>query len=95
MGADEALMLDNRGFVASCNSTNFFIIRRDELWTSDGMTCFNGIARKKTNKVWKDAGLTVREKPYILAQVYSADESLVAGPMTARMNTLYQAYIRA
>ena len=33
-GADEALMLDPRGFVASCNSTNFFIIRRGELWTS-------------------------------------------------------------
>src|SRR3546814_3490813 len=35
-GADEALMLDPRGFVASCNSTNFFIIRRGELWTSTG-----------------------------------------------------------
>ena len=39
MGADEALMLDGRGFVASCNSTNFFIIRGEELWTSTGATC--------------------------------------------------------
>ena len=35
-GADEALMLDPRGFVASCNSTNFFIVRKGELWTSTG-----------------------------------------------------------
>ncbi len=117
MGADEALMLDDRGFVASCNSTNFFIIRGDELWTSDGMTCFNGITRKKAIKVWKDAGLTVREAPFTLAEVYSADEAFCTGtlggitpvttidgrpigtgkpgPMTAKMNDLYQAYIQA
>ncbi|NIY98460.1 aminotransferase class IV [Salipiger sp. HF18] len=81
MGADEALMLDDRGFVASCNSTNFFIIRGDELWTSDGMTCFNGITRKKAIKVWKDAGLTVREAPYTLAEVYSADEAFCTGTL--------------
>ncbi|WP_108260769.1 aminotransferase class IV [Mangrovicoccus ximenensis] len=115
MGADEALMLDNRGFVASCNSTNFFIFRGDELWTSDGLTCFNGITRKKAMKVWADAGMTVREKPFTLAEVYSADEAFVTGtlggitpvasidgrpvgtgkpgPLTARINDLYQAYI--
>ena len=81
MGADEALMLDDRGFVASCNSTNFFIIRGDELWTSDGMTCFNGITRKKAIQVWKDAGLTVREAPFTLAEVYSADEAFVTGTL--------------
>ena len=117
MGADEALMLDNRGFVASCNSTNFFIIRGTELWTSDGLTCFNGITRQKAMKVWTDAGMTVREKPFTLAEVYSADEAFVTGtlggitpvamvdgrpigsgmpgPMTAKMNDLYQAYISA
>ena len=117
MGADEALMLDNRGFVASCNSTNFFIIRGEELWTSDGLTCFNGITRKKAMKVWADAGLTVREKSFTLADVYSADEAFVTGtrggitpvatidgrpigsgkpgPMTAKMNDLYPAFISA
>ncbi|PYE84690.1 aminotransferase class IV [Pseudoroseicyclus aestuarii] len=116
MGADEALMLDDRGFVASCNSTNFFVIRGEELWTSDGMTCFNGITRKKAMKVWKDAGYTVREAPFTLSEVYSADEAFVTGtlggitpvasidgrpigtgkpgPMTARVNDLYQAYTR-
>jgi branched-subunit amino acid aminotransferase/4-amino-4-deoxychorismate lyase len=44
-GADEALMLDPRGFVASCNSTNFFIVRGDELWTSTGAYSFKGITQ--------------------------------------------------
>ncbi|MCQ0970434.1 aminotransferase class IV [Paracoccus sp. TK19116] len=81
MGADEALMLDDRGFVASCNSTNFFIFRGDELWTSDGATCFNGITRRKAIKLWADAGYTVREAPFTLAQVYSADEAFVTGTL--------------
>ncbi|XDA98325.1 aminotransferase class IV [Sulfitobacter sp. LCG007] len=81
MGADEALMLDDRGFVASCNSTNFFIFRGDTLWTSDGLTCFNGITRKKAIKVWQDAGLAVREGPFTLAEVYSADEAFVTGTL--------------
>lgn len=81
MGADEALMLDDRGFVASCNSTNFFIFRGDELWTSDGLTCFNGITRKKVIQLWRDAGMTVHEKPFTLSEVYSADEAFVTGTL--------------
>ena len=46
LGADEALMLDPRGFVASCNSTNFFIVRGDnELWTSTGLYSFRFVSR--------------------------------------------------
>tara|TARA_B110000046_G_scaffold84411_1_gene92513 strand:- start:32 stop:175 length:144 start_codon:yes stop_codon:yes gene_type:complete len=41
MGADEALMLDDCGFVSSCNLTSLFIIRGEKLWTSTGNTCFN------------------------------------------------------
>ncbi|QBX35911.1 aminotransferase class IV [Paracoccus liaowanqingii] len=81
MGADEALMLDSRGFVASCNSTNFFIFRGDELWTSDGLTCFNGITRKKVIKLWHDAGMIVHEKPFTLSEVYNADEAFVTGTL--------------
>ena len=44
-GADEALMLDPHGFVATCNSTHFFIVRRGELWTSSGAYCLGGITR--------------------------------------------------
>lgn len=81
MGADEALMLDDRGFVASCNSTNFFIIRGEELWTSTGATCFNGITRSKVIKIWRDAGKSVFEKDYTLAETYAADEAFVTGTL--------------
>jgi branched-chain amino acid aminotransferase len=81
MGADEALMLDDRGFVASCNSTNFFIIRGEELWTSTGTTCFNGITRAKVIKLWRDAGKPVFEKDYTLAETYAANEAFVTGTL--------------
>jgi branched-chain amino acid aminotransferase len=44
-GADEALMLDPHGFVATCNSTHFFIVRDTEVWTSSGNYCLAGITR--------------------------------------------------
>ena len=44
-GADEALMLDPHGFVATCNSTHFFIVAGDEVWTSDGRFTLAGITR--------------------------------------------------
>jgi len=81
MGADEALMLDDRGFVASCNSTNFFIFRGEELWTSTGAACFNGITRKKAIHLWREAGFTVRETDYTLAETYGADEAFVTGTL--------------
>jgi branched-chain amino acid aminotransferase len=81
MGADEALMLDDRGFVASCNSTNFFIVRGEELWTSTGSTCFNGITRSKVIKLWRDAGKPVFEKDYTLAETYAANEAFVTGTL--------------
>jgi len=81
MGADEALMLDDRGFVASCNSTNFFIIRGDVLWTSTGATCFNGITRARVIRLWQEAGGTVLQKDFTLAEVYGADEAFVTGTL--------------
>lgn len=81
MGADEALMLDDRGFVASCNSTNFFIIRGQALWTSTGATCFNGITRAKVIALWREAGGVVLEKDFTLAEVYAADEAFVTGTL--------------
>ena len=44
-GADEALMLDPRGFVSSCNATNFFFVTDGEVRTSTGDYCFNGVTR--------------------------------------------------
>jgi branched-chain amino acid aminotransferase len=80
-GADEALMLDPRGFVASCNSTNFFIVRRRELWTSTGAYSFKGITQANVIAAWQGAGGVARECDFTLAQVYSADEAFVTGTL--------------
>lgn len=80
-GADEALMLDPRGFVASCNSTNFFIVRKGELWTSTGAYSFKGITQGNVADASRGAGCVVRECDFTLAQVYSADEAFVTGTL--------------
>jgi len=78
-GADEALMLDPHGFVATCNSTHFFIVRRGELWTSTGDYCLPGITRANVIRVARDAGIPVREKNFSLTEVYGADAAFVTG----------------
>lgn len=80
-GADEALMLDPHGFVASCNSTNFFIVRQGELWTSTGLYCFNGITRQTLIDLASQHGIRVHEKPFTLAQALTADEAFVTGTL--------------
>jgi branched-chain amino acid aminotransferase len=80
-GADEALMLDPRGFVASCNSTNFFIVRGRELWTSTSLYSFKGITQANVLDAWRTAGHTAKECDFTLAQVYSADEAFVTGTL--------------
>ena len=80
-GADEALMLDPRGFVASCNSTNFFIVRGGELWTSTGAYSFKGITQRGVIDAWRAAGGIAHECDFTLAQVYAADEAFVTGTL--------------
>lgn len=80
-GADEALMLDPNGFVASCNSTNFFIVRGGELWTSTGRFNFKGITRRKVISLFGRDGGVVREHDFTLAEVYSASEAFVTGTL--------------
>jgi branched-chain amino acid aminotransferase len=78
-GADEALMLDPHGFVATCNSTHFFIVRRGEVWTSTGDYCLGGITRANVLQVCREAGIPAFEKNFSLTQVYSAEEAFVTG----------------
>src|SRR3954452_4633897 len=73
-GADEALMLDPHGFVATCNSTHFFIVRRGELWTSTGDYCLGGITRSVVLEVAREAGIVAVERNFSLTDVYGADE---------------------
>ena len=78
-GADEALMLDIHGFVATCNATNFFMVTKGEVWTSTGQYCMNGITRGKVIKVANDAGIPCQQKNFSLFDVYGADEAFVTG----------------
>jgi branched-chain amino acid aminotransferase len=78
-GADEALMLDVHGNVATCNATNFFIVYRGEVWTSTGQHCLNGITRRLVIELCKANNISVREKDFSLTNVYSADEAFVTG----------------
>ena len=78
-GADEALMLDPHGFVATCNSTHFFIVRNGEVWTSSGKYCLGGITRGLALEVAREAGITAIEKDFSLTDVYGSDEAFVTG----------------
>ncbi|MGB2178612.1 MAG: aminotransferase class IV [Hyphomonas sp.] len=78
-GADEALMLDPAGFVATCNSTHFFIVRDGEVWTSPPEYCLGGITRGNIIRVCREAGIPVFEKRFSLFDVYSADEAFITG----------------
>ncbi|MBI1186791.1 MAG: aminotransferase class IV [Alphaproteobacteria bacterium] len=78
-GYDEALMLDDRGAVATCNSTHFFIVRGGELWTSSGLHCLGGITRANVLRVAREAGMPTYEKDFSLFDVYSADEAFTTG----------------
>ena len=116
-GADEALMLDIHGFVATCNATNFFMVKGSEVWTSTGQYCMNGITRAKVIEVCKSNEIPCLQKNFSLFDVYGADEAFVTGtfggltpvmavdgrtigegvfgPMTRRLEALYQDEIKA
>jgi branched-chain amino acid aminotransferase len=78
-GADEALMLDPHGFVATCNSTHFFIVRNGEVWTSTGDYCLGGITRANVIRLCRENAIPVFEKNFSLTDVYGAREAFVTG----------------
>jgi branched-chain amino acid aminotransferase len=78
-GADEALMLDPTGAVATCNATNFFVVRRGEVWTSTGHYSLNGITRRMIIELCRASDIPVSERPFSLTDVYGADEAFVTG----------------
>ncbi len=84
-GADEALMLDPHGFVATCNSTHFFIVRKGELWTSTGKYCLKGITRGNIIELAHEYGVPVYQKDFSLTEVYGADEAFVTGTFAGVM----------
>lgn len=80
-GGDEALMLDPYGFVNTTNSCNFFIVKNNQVWTSSGDYCMNGITRSKVIYLCKQNNIEVYEKNYSLVDVYSAQEAFITGTL--------------
>jgi len=78
-GADEALMLDPHGFVATCNSTHFFIVRRGQVWTSSGDYCIAGITRANVLRLCRENDIAAYEKNFSLTEAYGAEEAFVTG----------------
>jgi len=78
-GTDEALMLDVHGFVATCNATNFFMVKDGEVWTSTGQYCMNGITRANVILVCQQHNVPCLQKNFSLFDVYGADEAFVTG----------------
>lgn len=79
VGADEALMLDPHGFVKTCNSTNFFIVRNGEVWAPTRAYQMQGITRAKTIEICKSNGIPVFECDFTLTETYGADEAFCTG----------------
>ena len=78
-GFDEGIMLDMNGNVSTCNSTNFFIVKNGEVWTSTGEYCLPGITRGNIIKLCRENHIPVFEKNFQMKDVYSANEVFVTG----------------
>lgn len=78
-GADEGLMMDVNGNVSTCNSTNFFIIKNKEVWTSTGEHCLPGVTRGVIIQLCKENNIPIYEKDFLVADVLNTDEAFVTG----------------
>ena len=78
-GGEEGIMLDAHGFVATCNSTHFFIVRDGEVWTSTGEFCLDGITRRVVLELCEEHGIPAQERRFTLDDVHAADEAFVTG----------------
>ena len=80
-GADDAIMLDQRGFVAETNATHLFIVKEDKLITSRLIACPEGITRDVVIKLCSQNQINHEIRDYSLSEVYRADEMFCTGTM--------------
>ncbi|MHB1928364.1 MAG: aminotransferase class IV [Acidimicrobiales bacterium] len=80
-GADDAVMLDQRGFIAETNATHLFFVAAGVLCTPTTAACPEGITRATVLRLAGGGGRPVREADFTLAQLYNADEAFVTGTM--------------
>ena len=77
--ADEALMFDINGNIATNNSTHFFFVKNKTVYTSTGKYCVTGITRQKIIDLCKKNKIKVKEKNFKLNEVLNADEAFCTG----------------
>jgi branched-chain amino acid aminotransferase len=80
-GADDAVMLDPRGFIAETNATHLFMAIRGTLATPTTASCPEGITRAAVLELAAAAGLRCQQGDYTLPQLYTAEEAFVTGTM--------------
>lgn len=80
-GADDALMLDTRGFIAETNATHVFIVRNGEVATSRVVACPEGITRATVLEICEAERIPHAERDLALDDVYRADEMFCTGTM--------------
>ncbi|MEV0457361.1 aminotransferase class IV [Catellatospora methionotrophica] len=80
-GADDALMLDGRGFVAETNATHLFAVVRGQLATPRTVACPEGVTRETVLALAADAGIAIEVRDISLAEMHSADEVFCTGTM--------------
>lgn len=78
-GCDEALMLDNEGYVAEGTGENVFIVRDGVIHTPELTSCLDGITRDSVITLAREAGLEIRERRITRDEVYIADEAFFTG----------------
>jgi branched-chain amino acid aminotransferase len=80
-GADDAVMLDHRGFVAETNATHLFLVTGGRLGTPAALACPEGITRTTVLELAAEAGLACDVRDFSLTDFYNADEVFVTGTM--------------
>jgi len=80
-GADDAVMLDHRGFVAETNATHLFLVTGGRLGTPTALACPEGITRETVLELAAEAGLACDVRDFSLTDFYNADEVFVTGTM--------------
>ena len=78
-GGDEGLMLDPHGYVSTCNSTHFFMVKDNSVLTSTGDYCLQGVTRQNIIDICKSNSIPIYEKNFTLSDVYDSDEAFVTG----------------
>jgi len=80
-GADDAILLDSRGFVAETNATHLFLVRQNEVVTSRVLACPEGITRATVLEICAEEKINRREADLTIEEFYAAEEVFCTGTM--------------